>query len=83
MAQTPVVIKQSGGGMGIGVMLGILLVVLVGIGVLWFAMSDKVTLDPTVNVNVPAVNVEVPAVNVQVPADVKVPDNVTVSTPTP
>ncbi|MBM2826497.1 MAG: hypothetical protein HW403_561 [Dehalococcoidia bacterium] len=84
MAQAPertVVINGSGGGsggMGMGIMLGAILVVVLGIGLLWFVMSgsgtDKpIAISPTINIGAPEINV--PA------TDIKIPDTITINPP--
>lgn len=81
MAQAPertVVINGSGGGgggIGMGVMLGAILVVVLGIGVLWFVMSGRMASSAT---NPPPVTI--PTTNITTP-DIKIPDNITINTP--
>ena len=90
MAQTPVppasqppivLINQSGrsqGGMGMGLIMGIVLVLVVGVAIAWFAMSGKMGAP---NITLPPVNIN-PTINVQ-PPNIKVPDTITINPPAP
>ena len=62
--------------MGMGIMLGAILVVVLGIGVLWFAMAGKTS----GSTNTPSANTNNPTINVTTP-DIKVPDTITINTP--
>ncbi len=73
-----VVINGSGGGrggMGMGIMLGAILVVVLGIGFLWFAMSGRMSGSGTVPpiANSPTININ--------PPDIKIPDTITINPP--
>ena len=61
--------------MGMGVMLGAILVVVLGIGVLWFVMSGRMS-GP--GADAPAANS--PTINIGAP-DIRIPDTITVNPP--
>ncbi len=81
MAQAPertVVINGSGGGgggMGMGIMLGAILVVVLGMAVVWFVMSGRMSASGTDSpiANSPTINITTP--------DIKVPDTITINPP--
>jgi len=84
-----VVINGSGdggsGGMGMGMIVGVLLVVVLGIAMLWFDMSGRMSTSPTSN-NSSTTNVQPnspalpnsPTINIP---DIKIPDTITINTP--
>lgn len=81
MAQAPertVVINGSGGGsggMGMGIMLGAILVVVLGIGIVWFIISGMMSGSRT---DTPTGDSS--TINIGAP-EIKVPDSITVNSP--
>ncbi len=81
MTQIPertVVINGSGGGgggMGMGIMLGAILVLLLGIGIVWFVVSGRASGPGT---DTPISNS--PTINIA-PPEIKVPDTITINPP--
>lgn len=78
MEERPVVIHESdrsGGGMGLGFVLGVILTVVLGIGLLWFVMAGKMF---GLGANPP--NGSNPTININ-PPDIKIPDTITINPP--
>ena len=67
--------------MGMGVMLGAILVVVLGIGVLWFVMSGRMSASGT---NTPIANNStntITAPDTKTTPDIKLPDTITINPP--
>lgn len=69
---------RSSGGMGFGIILGVILVLILGFGVVWFAVGGN---RPGPSTTAPAAGSSTD-VTIQTP-EIKVPDNITVNTNPP
>jgi len=69
----PVIVERdSGGGAGLGMVLGIILAIALGAGMLWFLLAGTMLRPATTTPTT-----DPPAVNVN-PPDIKVPDTITI-----